>query len=106
LTQIIALKYGTVPVVRETGGLVNTVFDRDYSDKPPELRNGYSFRDSDNCAIESALYRALDLWYNNPHEFQTLMLNGMRYDFSWNISGGKYQEIYTRLTAEERNVTV
>ncbi|HAJ80705.1 MAG TPA: starch synthase [Fibrobacteres bacterium] len=106
LTQIIALKYGTVPVVRETGGLVNTVFDRDYSDKPKELRNGYSFRDSDTCAIESALYRALDLWYNNPHEFQTLMLNGMCYDFSWNISGGKYQEIYTRLTAEERNVTV
>jgi starch synthase len=102
LTQIIALKYGTVPVVREVGGLVNTVFDLDYSGQPLEIRNGFTFKHTDEMAIESALYRALDLWYNNPQGFQALQKNGMRHDFSWNISGGKYLEIYKRITSSER----
>ena len=61
LTQIIALKYGTVPIVRSVGGLVNTVFDIDYSDLPVEKRNGFCFRDTDETAIDSALSRAIRL---------------------------------------------
>jgi len=94
LTQMIALKYGTVPVVRAVGGLVNTVFDRDYSAKPPEERNGYVFHQTDIKAIESALFRAIGLWNSYPDEFRQLMLNGMRYDFSWNHPGQHYLGIY------------
>ncbi len=98
LTQMIALKYGSVPVVRSVGGLVNTVFDRDYSDKPDVERNGYTFQHTDTRAIESGLYRALDLWYNHPEDFRRLKINGMRCNYSWEVSGGKYQDIYEKIT--------
>jgi starch synthase len=94
LTQMIALKYGTVPLVRAVGGLVDTVFDRDYDWRPAEQRNGYVFHHADSLAIESALVRALGLWFHYPEEFRGLMLNGMRYDYSWNNPGAKYLEIY------------
>ena len=97
LTQMIALKYGTVPVVRGVGGLVNTVFDRDYSDKPHHERNGYVFHQTDERAIESALFRAICLWNSYPKEFSELMRNGMRYDFSWNHPGQRYLEIYHQI---------
>jgi starch synthase len=95
LTQMIGLKYGTVPVVRGVGGLVNTVFDRDYDqNKPPEKRNGYVFYETDHDAVESALGRAIDLWYESPKEFQQLAIQGMEYDYSWNYPGKNYVEIY------------
>ncbi len=94
LSQMIALRYGTVPVVRAVGGLVDTVFDRDYSEKPPEQRNGYSFRDADNAGLESALGRALGLWWEYPQEFRRLIRQGMIYDYSWNHPGADYLNIY------------
>ncbi|KAF3887576.1 MULTISPECIES: glycogen synthase GlgA [Nostocales] len=98
LTQMIGLKYGTVPIVRGVGGLVNTVFDRDYDEnKPPEERNGYVFSDSDYHAIESAMDRALKLWYNEPEEFRKLALQGMEYDYSWNQPGEEYVKIYDQI---------
>lgn len=94
LTQMIALKYGTVPVVRAVGGLVDTVFDRDYSDRPNSDRNGYVFHNHDNAALESALNRAIGLWYTYPAEFRALMVNGMRQDHSWADPGQHYVNIY------------
>lgn len=98
LTQMIALKYGTVPVVRGVGGLVNTVFDRDYNNEvPPEKRNGYMFYQRDDYALESGLERALKLWYNSPDEFTQLALQGMEYDYSWNNPGKEYVEVYENI---------
>ncbi|MBF0350797.1 MAG: glycogen synthase GlgA [SAR324 cluster bacterium] len=94
LTQMIALRYGTVPIVRAVGGLVDTVFDRDYSYKQPAERNGYLFEHPDFEGLESALNRAIGLWYSCPEDFRYLMQNGMRYDYSWNHSGQHYQNIY------------
>jgi starch synthase len=98
LPQMIGLKYGAIPVVRAVGGLVDTVFDRDYRcDMPQEERNGYVFHQSDNLAIESALHRALGLWNSYPDEFRRLVLNAMRRDFSWSNSGAKYLTIYDHI---------
>ncbi len=94
LTQMIAMRYGTVPVVRAVGGLADTVFDYDYSDRPKEQRNGFVFHQTDNQAIESALDRALTLWYVNRDEFNDLAARGMRCDYSWNRPGSDYLNIY------------
>lgn len=100
LTQMIALKYGTVPIVRATGGLADTVFDRDYSSKPVSERNGYVFYQSDYPAIESALQRAVGLWYGYPEEFQRLIIQGMHYDYSWRHPGQDYVNIYEYIRAK------
>jgi starch synthase len=94
LTQMIALKYGTVPIVRAIGGLVDTVFDRDHAHLAPYMRNGYVFKHTDPGALESAMARAFGLWYNFPDEFRYLMINGMQSDYSWNRSGQDYLNIY------------
>lgn len=94
LTPMIGQKYGTVPIVRAIGGLLNSVVDRDYSDKPTEERNGYVFHQADHGGVESALRRAIGLWYRYPEEFRRLMVNGMRYDFSWSRPGMDYINIY------------
>jgi len=94
LTQMIAMKYGTVPIVRATGGLKDTVFDADYSDRPYNERNGYVFNDADYEGLESAMRRAIGMWYVYPQYFRELMVNGMRYDYSWNHPGGHYMNIY------------
>jgi starch synthase len=61
LTQLIGMKYGSVPVVRHVGGLVDTVVDHNHSKAPAEQRNGYVFHRDDQPALESALARAIDL---------------------------------------------
>ena len=94
LTQMIAMKYGTVPIVRNTGGLADTVFDADYGAKPYHERNGYVFNQFDNQGLESALNRAIGLWNYYPQYFRELMVNGMRYDYSWNHPGEHYSNIY------------
>jgi starch synthase len=94
LVQMIALKYGAVPIVRSVGGLADTVHDRDYSPYRFEDRNGYVFNDSDHGAIESAMRRAFGLWFSYPNEFRQLMLNGMKHDHSWNHAGQDYLNIY------------
>jgi starch synthase len=95
LAQMISLRYGTVPIVRAVGGLVDTVFDRDHAHhKPLHERNGYVFNDPNNAGLESAMQRAFGLWYHYPDYFQHLMAHGMRYDYSWNHPGQHYLNIY------------
>ena len=100
LTQLISLKYGTVPIVRGVGGLLSTVFDRDHdSDHAPEKRNGYVFYQTDNRALESAMERAIGLYTQYPKEFAQLAQQGMEYDYSWNNPGTTYQTVYEYIRA-------
>ena len=100
LAQMIALKYGTVPVVRAIGGLVDTVFDRDHSSRPLHERNGYVFHEPDNQALESALARAIGLWHSYPDQFKELAANGMRADHSWGRAGQDYINIYENVRTD------
>lgn len=97
LTQMIALKYGTVPIVRRTGGLADTIFDVDHSREPAEVINGYTFDNPDEAGLDSALDRAVHCWFDDPEKWRNLMLNGMKIDFSWNLPANAYLEIYQKL---------
>jgi starch synthase len=94
LTQLIALKYGTVPIVRGVGGLIDTVFDRDYSDKPEHERNGYMFYQTDEQGLDSAMVRAVGLWQHHPEDFRQLIKQGMQCDYSWSQPGQDYMNVY------------
>ncbi|KAI3425281.1 hypothetical protein D9Q98_009048 [Chlorella vulgaris] len=95
LTQMIALRYGTVPVVRSTGGLADTVKDVD-NYQGEELRNGYVFDGIDANSLNSALDRALRAYKEKPEEWKELrgriMADAMR--FSWDTTAGTYISLY------------
>jgi starch synthase len=97
LTQMIALKYGAIPIVRRTGGLGDTIIDVD-SGKPIEQVNGYTFQEPTSAGIESALTRAFDRWFYQPEQWRQLLIHGMNVDFSWNRPSNLYLEIYTKLS--------
>jgi starch synthase len=98
LSQLIAMRYGTVPIVRRTGGLNDTVFDYDMDHKKAEWEgmkvNGFSFDGTDEDAIDYALNRGIDLAYNKPAEFRKLQANCMSQDWSWNRPALEYIEVY------------
>ena len=94
LNQMYSLRYGTVPIVRRTGGLADSV---EHYDRARRTGTGVVFSDFTPQAFESALNSALDL-YAEPEHWTRIMKNGMRRNFSWQRQGGLYVELYTRLT--------
>jgi len=97
LTQMIALRYGSVPIVRAVGGLADSVFDWNHAERPQAERNGYVFYDSDETGLESAMHRAIGLWNSSPEQFRQLLVNGMRCDYSWQQSASHYLELYEHI---------
>ena len=95
LNQMYSLRYGTVPIVRRTGGLADSV--RHYNPKTG-IGTGVVFNDFNTQALEWAINTALDL-YATPRHWTRLVKNGMRQDFSWQRQGGKYVALYQRLIA-------
>ena len=93
LSQMISMRYGTVPVVREVGGLRDTVFDVDR----PEGGNGFTFQTCDVDGMMWALRRAVDRYNNNKVQWKEIMLEGMREDFTWDKSAGLYKNLYDEL---------
>jgi starch synthase len=93
LNQMYSLRYGTVPVVRMTGGLADTV--QEY-DPVTGSGTGFVFTDYDPEDFSAAIHRALALW-PNKEAWRALMLNGMSQDLSWRISAKKYLELYERV---------
>ncbi len=99
LTQLIAMNYGVVPLVRRVGGLADTVFDANYSDRPFEQRNGYTFDELTRTAQGHAMDRAVGLWTAYPDYFRQLRVNGMAADHSWAAPAARYLDIYHHLRA-------
>ncbi len=89
LNQMYSLKYGTVPVVRATGGLDDSIEDFD-----GENGTGFKFSDYTPEALIAAIWRAVDCYYRSPEVWRRLVENGMRQDFSWPVSAARYVEVY------------
>lgn len=96
LTQMIAMHYGTIPIARMTGGLVDTVFDIDTSDKPLKERNGFTFAFPDQQGVNWALERAVTC-YKNHKKWQKILRSGLSQDFSWEKSVKQYLLVYEEL---------
>jgi starch synthase len=94
LTQMIAMEYGALPVVRKTGGLADTVFDMDDPSKPYDDRNGFVFEGADNYAIESCLNRALDAFKHRNQDLRQMQERVMRTDNTWEKAGKEYVRLY------------
>jgi len=92
LNQMYSLRYGTIPVVRSTGGLADTVTDRDAS---PEEGNGFAFQEYDAEAMLDAITRAIRS-YADRNGWQQLVRRAMDFDFSWARSAERYRELYQK----------
>jgi starch synthase len=88
LNQIYSLKYGTVPVVRATGGLDDTI--EPFNGK---TGTGFKFTDYSPAALLAAIRQAVD-YYRQPKAWRQAMLNGMKKDFSWSNSAKQYVKVY------------
>ncbi len=100
LAQMHAMRYGTVPVVRRTGGLADTVRDAGGARSEgagPDGGTGFLFDDPSPEALAAAVRRALELRRSNPSSWRALQARAMREDFSWDKAATRYEEIYQAL---------
>ena len=98
LNQIYSLRYGTLPVVRRTGGLADTVVDADAQARMAGTATGFVFDAATSEALVGALQRALAL-YRQPPVWKRLVQTAMRQDFSWKRSAAEYLELYETAVA-------
>jgi len=96
LGQMIAMRYGTVPVVRRTGGLADTVFDG---------FNGFVFDKQEPMALIAAVTRAVDTFHDKA-VWDRMVAEGMREDFSWTQSAAKYVELYEDALSGSQNARI
>lgn len=96
LSQMIACRYGSIPVVRETGGLYDSIQPY-YSDDKGEHGNGFTFANYEASELEERTCAALTLYEKHPDLFAALRLRAMESDFSWDASAAKYMEMYDQM---------
>ncbi|WP_108623862.1 glycogen synthase [Candidatus Similichlamydia epinepheli] len=93
LTQMMALRYGCIPVVRHTGGLADTVFDFDFSNRPEKERNGFSFHHRNKDGILNGIGRAFDKW-NQRDVWHKLIWQAMGFQRGWKEATHDFYQIY------------
>ncbi len=93
LGQLISLRYGTIPIVRATGGLADTI--KEFNPKTGE-GNGFSFVQYSSKELVRTIQRAVSLYQGSPQEWNRLVKKALEADFSWERSAGKYIEIYKK----------
>lgn len=94
LSQMIAMRFGTLPIVRETGGLKDTVFPYNRFEG---TGRGFTFADINAYDMLWVIREAIGLYYNNQEAWVSMQKEGMTADFSWNQSAQEYLNIYQRI---------
>ena len=96
LTQLIAMRYGTAPVVRETGGLKDTVEPYNMFEN---TGNGFTFDRYDAGLLYDAINRAKTLYFEDREDWDNMVIRDMEKDVSWEKSAEQYRQLYVELTA-------
>jgi len=104
LNQMYSLRYGTVPIVRATGGLADTVIDHNRDTVDAGTANGFRFEEATAEALGEALRRAFAL-FPKRRAWLRLVRTGMAADFSWERSAREYETLFKRLLAEPAPVS-
>jgi starch synthase len=99
LNQLYSMRYGTLPVVRATGGLADTVVDTTPATLAAGTATGFSFGLVSAEAFWAAIQRALALYWGEPENWRRVMRNAMNADWSWQRSAAAYEGLYRRLVA-------
>jgi starch synthase len=100
LTHLYSMRYGTVPVVRSTGGLADTVTDASEENLESGTATGFCFREATAEALAGAVRRAALLRRSSLRRWQQVMRAGMRSQFTWTDSASRYLALYSELLAE------
>jgi starch synthase len=101
LNQLYSLRYGTVPIVRATGGLADTVVDYTHDNLVAERATGFTFIPASPSGLDTAIDRAYELFRKSPDAWRKLMLAGMRQDWSWGRSAEKYLALYRSILRDD-----
>ena len=88
LTQMMAMRYGSVPIVRATGGLKDTVINKE---------TGLVFNKYTSQSFNRSLKEALNIYYKQPSLFRKMRLNGLKQDWSWQSSAPEYKRLYEKI---------
>ena len=94
ISQLISMRYGTLPLVRETGGLKDTVTPYNEFEK---TGNGFSFANYNSDEMLQVMYNAIDVYYNRKEDWKILVRNAMNTDVSWAKSAETYCQLYGQL---------
>lgn len=94
LSQLMSMRYGTLPIVRETGGLKDTV---EAYNEYENTGTGFSFANYNAHEMLATLRYAMSVYYNKKKDWNSMMLRAMEQDFSWNSSAEKYEKLYHKL---------
>ena len=94
LTQLMAFRYGTVPIVRETGGLKDTV--QPYNEYE-NTGTGFSFTDYNAEDMLHVINYSKQIYFDKKRQWNQMVERGMRSDFSWKVSAKKYEDLYNYL---------
>lgn len=102
LNQLYSLKYGTVPIVRATGGLADTITDYTPQTAEAGTATGFSFVPNTPAALVRTVGRALELYRSSPEKWLALMRTGMLQDWSWDRIAAEYEKLYALLKEQEQ----
>ncbi|HQB31972.1 MAG TPA: glycogen synthase GlgA [Erysipelotrichaceae bacterium] len=94
ISQLISMRYGTLPLVRETGGLRDTVIPYNEYDK---TGTGFSFKNFNGDELVHVLKYAIHTYYYKPNDWKKLVRSAMKKDVSWQFSAKKYKDLYRKL---------
>jgi len=102
LNQLYSLKYGTIPIVRTTGGLADTIVDYTPETVEAGTATGFHFLAYDPRVFLATVRRALDMYRDEPDRWMQLVRTAMRQDWSWDRSAEEYEKVYAKVTEREQ----